>query len=127
MNNPSPRIERVFLGERRVFALDMAGARLIEAKYDMGVLWLEALFRQNFCKVDHIISVLTHALIGAGMEENEAHKLVTTAVNAGSILRYVELAHAILCEFLGPFDEEEEEELDPPKKIKRGTAKRSSS
>jgi hypothetical protein len=126
MNNPSPRIERVFLGEPHVFSLDMAGARLLEAKFDMGVLWLEALFRQNFCKVDHIESVLKHALIGGGMDEDKAHKMVTQAVDAGAILRYVELSHAILCVFLGPFDDDEEEEPEEaPKKTRRRKADRS--
>ncbi len=99
-----------FLGERRKFALTLEQAELLENSLDVGVFVLEAVFRAQQPRLKHVQKVLTHALIGGGLDEGKAIDLVEQGVRAGAVLRYAELCHLILVNFLGPIDGEDEED-----------------
>lgn len=103
-----------FAGERRRFFLPVFGElRLLQNKHDIGPLMFERAFRENLWKAEHVIDVIKYALIGGGMAEAEADKLVTDAITPGRLLRYVSLAHEIIIVTLGPIDEEEDDGKKP--------------
>lgn len=103
----SPQVRASLVGEEYTFSIRLEEARIIEDKFDMGLLYLEAIFRQTFCKIEHIEAILKFGLMGGGKTEAEAHSIVQKAVRAGWILRYVNLCHEIILAFLGEFEEEE--------------------
>ena len=59
--------------------------------------------------MEHVSDVIKFGLIGGGMAEAEADRLVKTTIEAGRLLRYVQLAHAIIIATLGPLDPETDE------------------
>ena len=103
---PAPSEVAAFLGERRKFALTLEQAELMEGALDCGVFLLEAIFRARQQRIKHVQKILTHALIGGGMDEEKALGLVEHGVKAGSLLRYADLCHVILVNFLGPLEDE---------------------
>lgn len=119
----SPQVRASLVGTEYTFSIRLDEARIIEDKFDMGLLYMEALFRQQFCKIEHIECILKFGLIGGGMTEAEAHSIVQKAVKAGWILRYVDLCHQIIMAFLGEFEEEENLGGEEPGK-KPATTKR---
>ena len=104
-----------FLGERRKFFLDLEQAELLEGSVDCGVFVLEAIFKHGQHRIKHIRQVLTHALIGGGMDEDEAIGLVERGVKAGALARYTLLCHVILVNFIGPLDDEDDDSGKKPK------------
>lgn len=102
-----------FLGERRKFSLTLEQAELMENNLECGVFLLEAIFRHSQQRIKHIRKVLTHALIGGGMDEGEALELVEQGVKAGAIARYTLLCHTIILNFIGPLDDDEDAEKKP--------------
>lgn len=108
-----PSARASFLGEVRVFALDMAAARLLERKLDIGVMLLERVFRNSQQMIDHVEEVLRFGLIGGGLDEDKANDLIEAGLKAGWILKYCVLCHEILCNFLGELDDEEPEKPTP--------------
>lgn len=99
-----------FAGERRRFFLPIFGElRQLQEKHDIGPMIFERAFRENFWKVEYIVDVIKYGLIGGGMKEAEADKLVIDTIEAGRILRYVGLAHNIMIVTLGPLEDEEDD------------------
>lgn len=129
----SPQVRASLVGEEYTFSIRLEEARIIEDKFDMGLLYLEAIFRQTFCKIEHIEAILKFGLMGGGKDEAEAHSIVQKAVRAGWILKYVGLCHDIIIAFLGEFEEEgkdpvgKPEEPAPPPKKKTTRKRRTSS
>lgn len=97
-----------FLGERRKFFLDLEQAELLEEALDCGVFMLEAIVRHSQHRIKHTQKILTHALIGGGMDEEKAISLVETGVKPGHLARYTLLCHTILANFIGPLEDEAE-------------------
>ena len=117
----APSVRASFLGEERTFALTLKTAKLLEAKLDMGCLWLEQVFRRQMAHVEHVEDVLRFALMGGEpeMTEPDVNRKIKLGVQAGMILTYVELCHEILCVFLGEVkgeDDENETGSDQPGK-----------
>ena len=101
-----------FAGERRRFCLPLFGMlRMLQDKYDIGPLGFEAMFRGGHWKAEHLADTIKFALIGGGMNEAEADKLVTSTISAGRLLQYAELAHAIIITTLGPVTPETEGDI----------------
>lgn len=108
MGAPTIPSERAsFLGEARTFALDLAAARLLEKRLNIGCMYLQEIFKEKQAHITHVEEVLRFGLIGAGVDENEAAELIEAGVKAGWILKYYVLCHNILCNFLGEMDDEE--------------------
>ena len=107
-----------FAGERRTFALPVFGEmRLLQDKHDLGPMAFEHLLRGGGWRVEHVSDVIRFGLIGGGMGEAEADRLVTSTIAAGRLLRYVPLAHAIILCALGPMEPEQPPDAaDAPKK-----------
>lgn len=98
-----------FAGESRVFRLPVFGElRLLQDRHDIGPAGFELLFRVAQWKTAHLVDVIKYGLIGGGMPEAEADRLVRATIEAGRILRYVELAHTIILATLGPLESEED-------------------
>lgn len=96
-----------FGGELRRFALPVFGEmRLLQDKHDLGPAAFEMLFRSQAWKVEHVADVIRFGLIGGGMEERDAAKIVDSTIAAGRLLKYLPLAHAIILAALGPADPE---------------------
>lgn len=110
----APSVRASFLGEERTFALTLKTAKLLEAKLDMGCLWLEQVFRRQMAHVQHVEDVLRFALMGGEPEMTEAqiNYKIELGVKAGMILTYVELCHEILCVFLGEVKSEDADDED---------------
>lgn len=110
--------EGYFGGELRQFALPVFGEmRQLQDKHDLGPAAFEVLFRSQAWRVEHVADVIRFGLIGGGMGEAEADKLVKSTIAAGRLLKYVPLAHQIIIAALGPLDPETEEkkaEAPPP-------------
>lgn len=110
--------EDYFGGERRKFALPVFGEmRLLQDKHDLGPAAFEVLFRSQAWRVEHVADVIRFGLIGGGMGEADADKLVKSTIAAGRLLKYVPLAHQIIMAALGPLDpetEQKKEEAPPP-------------
>lgn len=105
---PAPYEIAPFLGERRKFALTLEQAELLEGAVDCGVFLLEAIFRAKQQRIKHVQKILTHALVGGGMDEDKALGLVEHGVRAGALARYTLLCHTILANFIGPLEDEED-------------------
>lgn len=98
-----------FGGELRRFALPVFGElRQLQDKHDLGPAGFEVLFRSQAWRAEHVADVIKFGLIGGGMAEAEADKLVKSTIAAGRLLRYVPLAHMIILTALGPMDPETE-------------------
>ena len=96
-----------FGGELRRFALPIFGEmRLLQDKHDLGPMGFEHVLRAGAWKVEHLADVIRFGLIGGGMNEAEADKLLTSTIRAGRLLAYAPLAHAIILAALGPLDPE---------------------
>lgn len=96
-----------FAGELRRFALPIFGEfRLLQDRHDLGPMGFEHVLRAGAWKVEHVSDVIKFGLIGGGMDEAEAARLVETTIQAGRLLKYVPLAHAIVLVALGPMDPE---------------------
>lgn len=103
-----------FSGELRRFALPVFGEmRLLQDKHDLGPMGFETVLRAGAWKVDQVADVIRFGLIGGGMDEAEADKLVKSTISAGRLLKYVPLAHAIILAALGPGDPETEPKKPP--------------
>lgn len=103
-----------FAGELRRFALPVFGElRLLQDKHDLGPMAFEAIFRGGAWRAEHLADVIRFGLIGGGMTEAEADKLVTSTIQAGYLLRYVPLAHEIILAALGPNTPEEAPKKPP--------------
>lgn len=72
------------------------------------------LFRSQAWRAEHVADVIKFGLIGGGMAEAEADKLVKSTIAAGRLLRYVPLAHMIILTALGPMDPETEPKPEAP-------------
>lgn len=106
-----------FGGEERRFALPVFGElRQLQDKHDLGPAAFELMFRSQAWKVEHLADVIKFGLIGGGMAEGEADRLVKSTIEAGRLLRYVPLAHTIILAALGPIDPEtpEKKPIAPP-------------
>lgn len=102
--------EAYFAGERRRFALPLFGElRALQDKHDIGPAGFEMIFRGGAWRAEHVTDTIRLALIGAGMGDQEAGKLVEAYVTEGRLLKYVPLAHDIILATLGPADPEETE------------------
>lgn len=109
-------VTAIFAGERRVFRLGLGEWMLLQAKHDIGPFALEYQFRSFQVKPDQMSDVIKYGLIGAGVSESVAFTLCEATIKAGAIMRYYELAHAIIAAFLGPADEEELPKKPVPQK-----------
>lgn len=111
-----------FAGELRRFALPIFGEfRLLQDKHDLGPMGFEHVLRAGAWKVEHVSDVIKFGLIGGGMEEAEAARLVESTIAAGRLLKYVPVAHAIILAALGPM-EPETAPKKPPAARKRKSA-----
>lgn len=117
--------EAYFAGERRRFALPLFGElRALQDKHDIGPAGFEMIFRGGAWRAEHVADTIRLALIGAGMDDQEAAKLVEAYVTEGRLLKYVPLAHDIILATLGPADPEEtEKKPDAAGEKKRAAAK----
>lgn len=103
-----------FGGELRRFALPVFGElRQLQDTHDLGPAGFEVLLRSQAWRVEHVADVIKFGLIGGGMAEREADKLVKSTIEAGRLLRYVPLAHVIILAALGPLDPETESKKPP--------------
>lgn len=99
-----------FAGELRRFCLPIFGEfRILQDKHDLGPQGFELVLRSGAWRVEHVSDVIKFALIGGGMAEAEADKLVKTTIEAGRLLRYVPIAHSIIIATLGPLEPEGDE------------------
>lgn len=124
--NDRPRSDGVltdhFAGELRRFCLPIFGEfRILQDKHDLGPQGFELVLRSGAWRVEQVSDVIKFGLIGGGMAEAEADRLVSTTIAAGRLLRYVPLAHAIIIATLGPLDPEpDEKKLEAPGDVTAG-------
>lgn len=100
-------LEEYFAGERRRFRLPVFGElRTLQDKHDIGPAGFEMVFRTNTWRAEHVIDTIRLGLIGAGMPDGDADKLVTSTITEGRLLKHAPLAHMIIIATLGPLTEE---------------------
>lgn len=97
----------VFAGEERPFRLDFGEWALLQAKHDVGPYVLRQLFAGMHVTPEQQKDVVKFGLIGGGMDEKDALKLVDATIKAGTLLTYVTLGHDIISAFIGPDDDVE--------------------
>lgn len=108
-----------FAGELRKFELGMGDWEILQTKLKQGPLELERAFRGMSYTPTQLKETLKHGLIGGGTPEGEAITLVEATIVAGTLLRYLPIAHEIIVVFIGT---DEEEELPPKKPAPRKAA-----
>lgn len=89
-------VELVWSGGEHPFLLGIGELRALQAKCDAGPMWIMTRLLSGQWMVDDVVETIRLGLIGGGMDQKEARKLVGLHVGDGAYQRNVATAAAIL-------------------------------
>lgn len=93
-------------GGEHPFALTIGGLRAVQDATDRGPMEVWAALKAGAWRVDDVLSVLRHGLIGGGMDEAQAQKLVSRMAAAEPLAKLVPTAALVIASALvGPADD----------------------
>jgi hypothetical protein len=102
-----------FGGEERTFRLPIGRLRAVQERTDAGPLELLRRFESGSWRVDDLREVILQGLIGGGVDQGRATKLIVTFFDGQPLLQFVSLAQAIvLVAVVGAPDEDEDKADD---------------
>lgn len=85
-----------WVGGEHHFALTIGGLRAVQDACDAGPMQVMMRLRAGHWRIDDLMSVIRHGLIGGGMAEAEARKLVANLFDAHPLASFVITAQLIL-------------------------------
>ena len=89
-------VELVWSGGEHPFLLRIGELRALQSKCEAGPAWIMTRLLSGQWMVDDVVETIRLGLIGGGMEEKEARKVVNECVGDGAYQRNVVTAAAIL-------------------------------
>jgi hypothetical protein len=103
-----------FGGEERDFRLNIGRLRVLQERTDAGPLELIRRYESGAWKIDDLREPILQGLIGGGMDQASATRLVTQFFDGQPYLSFVRLAQAIvMVALVGAPEEEAVEETEP--------------
>jgi hypothetical protein len=109
------RVELSWPGGQHVFALDLGQLRAVQAACDAGPQRILMRLMQGDWRVDDPLAVLRHGLMGGGMDEAEAQRVVANAAATGGLQRMIVTASLVLGAALTGEDDDPVEQPDAEK------------
>lgn len=99
-----------FAGEERPFRLPIGRLRVLQERCDAGPLELVRRYENGNWRVDDVREPILQGLIGGGMDQAMATKLVTQFFDGFPLLKFVTLAQVIVLAALAGSPEEDADE-----------------
>lgn len=93
-------------GGEHSFALTIGGLRAVQDATDRGPMEVWSALKTGVWRVDDVLAVLRHGLIGGGMDEAQAQKLVNRMATSEPLAKLVPTAALVIASALvGPVDD----------------------
>lgn len=108
-------VDLVWPGGEHHFCLPIDNLRALEQKCDAGPAWILQRLTSQQWRVDDVLETIRLALVGGGMDANDARRLVVKVTGSRPITEFVLTAQAALMAALyGGEDEEEDDSAGEP-------------
>ena len=99
-------VDLIWSGGEHPFALDIGGLRAVQDATGRGPMEIFSALGNGSWRVDDVLAVLRHGLIGGGMAGAEARQLVLQAAETSSFLKLAFSAQCVISDALmGPVDD----------------------
>ena len=99
-------VDLIWAGGEHSFALDIGGLRAVQDATGRGPMEVYAGLGAGTWRIDDVLSVLRHGLIGGGMAPNEAKALVSRIAEATPMMTLAMTAQVVIATALvGPADD----------------------
>lgn len=117
-----------FAGEERVFRLPVGRWRAVQEKCDAGPAELLRRYVEQTWRLDDLREVVLQGLIGGGLEQAAASRLMASYFDGLPLQQFVPIAQAIvMASLVGAPDEEEEPAGEPAAGAGQATSSRAES